>query len=183
MYIRFSSLRLVMVLNILSIVGAHLAASYSDRIVAAVLIGPVYPNDAVVPVFEKRIQTVETEGMEPMANTIPYAALGKKASPLAKSLVRELLLSQDPAGYCSNCRVIINAKPPDYGKIAVPVLILAGDEDKSAPLEGCQKMFEEMGTRQKRLETMKGVGHWHCIEAAEEVARQIETFYHEMQGA
>jgi pimeloyl-ACP methyl ester carboxylesterase len=148
--------------------------------VAAVLIGPVYPSDAVVPIFEKRIQTVEEEGMEPMANTIPYAALGKKASALAKSLVRELLMSQGPAGYCSNCRVIVNAKPPDYREIAVPVLILAGDEDKSAPLEGCQKMFEKMGTAKKKLEVMESVGHWHCIEAAEEVVRQIEGFYQEM---
>lgn len=165
----------------LSIVGAHLAAERSDRVVAAILIGPVYPNDSIAPVFEKRIQTVEKEGMEPMANTIPYAALGKKASPLAKGFIRELLLGQNPAGYCSNCRVIINAKPPNYSKIAVPVLILAGEEDKSAPLEGCQKMFDEIGTSEKRLEVMKGVGHWHCVEAFEDVGKQILSFYHEIQ--
>lgn len=170
-----------MLTNAYSIVGAHLAADRSDRVVAAILIGPVYPNEGVVPVFEKRIQTVEKEGMEPMANTIPYAALAQKASPLARSFIRELLLSQDPAGYCSNCRVIINARPPDYGKIAVPVLILAGEEDKSAPLEGCQRMFEEIGTGEKKLEIMKGVGHWHCIEAFEEVGKQILAFYHEIQ--
>lgn len=141
----------------------------------------MYPNDGVVPIFEKRIQTVEKEGMEPMAQTIPNAAVGKKASPLAKCYIRELLLSQDPAGYCSNCRVIINAKPPEYSKIAVPILILAGDEDKSAPLEGCQKMFEEIGTGEKQLEVMQGVGHWHCLEAFEEVGRQIVRFYHEIQ--
>jgi pimeloyl-ACP methyl ester carboxylesterase len=170
-----------MVLTACSIVGAHLAASRSDRVVAAILIGPVYPNGGVVPIFEKRIQTVEKEGMEPMANTIPNAAVGKKASPIAKGYIRELLLSQDPAGYCSNCRVIINAKPPEYSKIAVPILILAGEEDKSAPLEGCQKMFEEIGTGEKKLEIMKGVGHWHCLEAFEEVGRQIVSFYHEIQ--
>jgi pimeloyl-ACP methyl ester carboxylesterase len=119
--------------------------------------------------------------MESMASTIPNAAVGKKASPLAKGYIRELLLSQDPAGYCSNCRVIINAKPPEYSKIAVPVLILAGEEDKSAPLEGCQRMFEEIGTGEKRLEVMQGVGHWHCLEAFEEVGRQILAFYHEIQ--
>ncbi|KAJ4303657.1 hypothetical protein N0V90_002558 [Kalmusia sp. IMI 367209] len=163
------------------IVGAHLAAERSDRVVAAILIGPVYPNEGVVPVFEKRIQTVEREGMEPMANSIPNAAVGKKASWLTKSFIRELLLSQDPAGYCSNCRVIINAKPPNYGKIAVPILILAGDEDKSAPLEGCQRMFEEIGTGEKKLEVMKGIGHWHALEAFEGVGQQILSFYHDIQ--
>lgn len=164
-----------------SIVGAHLAAERSDRVAAAVLIGPVYPNPSVVPIFEKRIQTVEKEGMEPMANTIPNAAVGKHASPLARGFIRELLLGQDPAGYCSNCRVIVNAKPPNYGKIAVPVLILAGEEDKSAPLEGCQKMLEEMGTGEKKLEVMKGVGHWHALEAFEQVGRHIMDFYHGIQ--
>jgi pimeloyl-ACP methyl ester carboxylesterase len=163
------------------IVGAHLAAERSDRIVAAVLVGPVYPNDSVVPVFEKRIETVQKEGMQPMADTVPQTAVGKKASPLVKAFIRELLLSQDPAGYCSNCRVIINAQPPNYSKINIPILILAGEEDKSAPLEGCRKMFEEIGTSEKKLEIMQGIGHWHCLEAFEEVGNLIEGFYHEIQ--
>lgn len=55
-----------------SIVGAHLAAERSDRIVAAVLIGPVYPNDNVAPVFEKRIETVQREGMQAMVMSSRY---------------------------------------------------------------------------------------------------------------
>ncbi|KAF2134499.1 alpha/beta-hydrolase [Dothidotthia symphoricarpi CBS 119687] len=163
------------------IVGAHLAAERSDRFVAAILIGPVYPNDNAVPIFEKRIETVQKEGMQVMADTVPYAAVGKNASPLAKAFIRELLLGQDPAGYCSNCRVIVNAKPPNYGKINIPILILAGEEDKSAPLEGCEKMFGEMGTSEKKLEIMQGVGHWHCLEAFSEVTDLILAFYHEIQ--
>lgn len=107
--------------------------------------------------------------MELMANTIPAAATDKKASPIARAFIRGLLLVQNPAGYISNCRVIANAKPPNYAKIAVPVLILASEEDKSAPLEGCEKMFEQMGTGEKKMEILKGVGHWHCVEAFKEV--------------
>ncbi|CAO2654201.1 Nn.00g109340.m01.CDS01 [Neocucurbitaria sp. VM-36] len=163
------------------IVAPYLAAEQSDRIVAAILIGPVYPNPNSAPVFEKRIETVEEQGMQPMADTIPPAAVGKKAPALAKALIRELLLGQDPAGYISNCRIIVNAKPPNYSKINVPVLILAGDEDKSAPLEGAKKMFEEIGTSEKKLEIMQGVGHWHCLEAADDVVKLIQAFYHEIQ--
>jgi pimeloyl-ACP methyl ester carboxylesterase len=149
--------------------------------VAAVLIGPVYPSETAAPIFEKRIEKVQKEGMQPMADTVPELAVGKKASPLAKAFIRELLLGQDPAGYCSNCRVIVNANPPDYSKISIPVLILAGEEDMSAPLEGCQKMFQEIGSREKKLEIMKGVGHWHCLEAYNEVINLIEAFHHETQ--
>lgn len=159
-----------------------MAAEHSDRFLAAVLIGPVYPNPAVAPVFEKRIATVEKEGMQPMADSIPSAAVGKNASPLAKAFIRELLLGQDPAGYVSNCRVIVNAVPPQYSKISVPVLILAGEEDKSAPLDGCKRMHEEMGSSEKkRLQIMQGVGHWHCLEAYNEVTEAIKAFYDEIQ--
>lgn len=169
------------VLSRCSIVAAHLAAERSDRIVAAVLIGPVYPNPNMVAIFEKRIETVEKEGMQPMADSIPSAAVGQNASPLAKAFIRELLLGQDPAGYVSNCRVIVQAKPPNYSKINVPILILAGEEDKSAPLEGCKKMFGEIGTSEKRMEIMQGVGHWHCLEAFEQVVTLILAFYDEIQ--
>jgi pimeloyl-ACP methyl ester carboxylesterase len=116
-----------------------------------------------------------------MADSIPQAAVGSKASPLAKAFIRELLLAQDPAGYVSNCRVIVNAKSPQYSKISVPVLILAGSEDKSAPMEGCEKMFEEIGSSKKRLIVLDGVGHWHCLEAHEEVVQKILGFYGEIQ--
>ena len=107
--------------------------------------------------------------------------LGQSVEPEIENGIRELLLAQDPAGYISNCRVIVNAKPPRYIKISVPVLILAGDEDMSAPLEGCKKMFDEMQHGEKKLEVMKGIGHWHCLEAFDEVAKLIEGFYHEIQ--
>jgi pimeloyl-ACP methyl ester carboxylesterase len=168
-------------LTLHSIIGAHLAATRGDRIVAAILIGPVYPSSDLRPVFEKRIQAVQKDGMQPMADSIPQAAVGTKASPLAKAFIRELLLAQDPAGYISNCRVIVNAKAPKYGEISVPVLILAGSEDKSAPMEGCEKMFGEMGTSEKRLEVLQGVGHWHCLEAHEEVVEKILGFYESVQ--
>jgi pimeloyl-ACP methyl ester carboxylesterase len=116
-----------------------------------------------------------------MADSIPQAAVGTKASPLVKAFIRELLLAQDPAGYISNCRVIINAKTPKYGEISVPVLVLAGDEDKSAPMEGCMKMFEEMGTSEKRLAVLRGVGHWQCLEADGEVVEKILEFYESIQ--
>lgn len=164
-----------------SIVGAHLAAERNDRIVAAVLIGPVYPNEGMIPVFQKRIEAVEKDGMQPMADSVPQAAVGKGASPLVKAFIRELLLGQDPFGYISNCRVIVNSKPPNYSKISIPVLVLAGEEDKSAPLEGCQKMLEEMGTSEKKLEIMQGIGHWHCLEAPTQVTELIRTFYDEIQ--
>lgn len=113
-----------------------------------------------------------------MANTIPTAATGKNAGPLVAAFIRELLLGQDKAGYVSNCRVIANATRPRYESVQCPVLLLAGEEDKSAPLETSKKMFEEFGTESsnKHLEILSGVGHWHCIEEPVVVGDKIVQF-------
>ncbi|KAF2436071.1 3-oxoadipate enol-lactone hydrolase [Tothia fuscella] len=163
------------------IVAANVAAEFPDRIVASIWLCPVSPSSGVADVFEKRIQLVEEKGMEPLANMIPNSAVGARATPLAKAFIRELLLGQNPAGYISNCRVIASAKVPDYAKIKCPVLVLAGGEDKSAPSEGCEKMFERIGVEEKKIKVLKGVGHWPCIEALEEVTKAILEFYHEIQ--
>lgn len=162
-------------------VSATLAAEHGDRIVACVWIGPVYPGPQVAAIFDKRIEAVSEQGMEAMANMIPFTAPAANAPALARVFIREVLLAQDPAGYISNCKIIAGASPPAYGKIKVPVLILAGEEDKSAPLEGCKRMFEELGTEEKKLEVMKGVGHWQAVEAPDEVARLILDFYRAIQ--
>lgn len=160
------------------IVASRLAseAASRERIQAVVLIGPVYPSEGVAKLFEKRIEIVEKEGMEPMANTIPYGAIGSAAGPLVSPFIRELLLGQSSSGYLSNCRVIASAERPKYEEIKCPVLLLAGKEDKSAPLDQCKKMFQEMSSERKCLEVLDGVGHWHCIEAPTVVGEQILGF-------
>lgn len=119
-------------------------------------------------------------GMEAMASTIPNTATGSKATSLHHAFIRTLLLSQSSAGYVSLCRVIASATPPDYTKISAPVLILAGDEDKSAPLEGCRDIFKSIGSEKKSMNVYKGVGHWIVIESPEEVATSMIEFCRSM---
>lgn len=115
-------------------------------------------------------------GMEPMANTIPFGAVGSRSTPLQKAFIRELILGQDPKGYAALCRAIASAQAPDYAAIQVPFLLIAGEEDKSASMEGCEYIYEHVSSKQKSLEVLKGVGHWHCIEAADEVGALIAKF-------
>jgi pimeloyl-ACP methyl ester carboxylesterase len=56
------------------------------------------------------------------------------------------------------------------------MLIIAGEEDKSAPLTGCEFILGELGSKSKSLEVLKGVGHWHCVEASDEVAGLVRAF-------
>ncbi|EXJ61746.1 hypothetical protein A1O7_02176 [Cladophialophora yegresii CBS 114405] len=159
-------------------VPTQLASTSPSRVEAAILIGPVHPSPQVAEVFKQRVPKVQSEGMESMANTIPNAATGPQATALQKAFIREQLLAQDPQGYIANCRAIERATPPLYHDVRVPALIIAGEVDKSAPLEGCKLIFESLGSEKtrKRLEVLQGVGHWHCVEAPDEVGRLVREF-------
>lgn len=81
------------------------------------------------------------DGMECMADEIPKAATGSKAGPLQWAFIRTLLLAQNTEGYASLCNVIAKAQAPEYGRIDTPVLILAGSDDKTSPLENVQVIY------------------------------------------
>jgi pimeloyl-ACP methyl ester carboxylesterase len=84
----------------------YLAAMAPERVVAAVCVGPVNPSQAVAGVFQKRIPAVREGGMEAMADTIPGAATGSRATALHRAFVREMLMAQEVEGYVANCRAI-----------------------------------------------------------------------------
>jgi pimeloyl-ACP methyl ester carboxylesterase len=157
-------------------VPTHLAATAPERVQAAVCIGPVHPSAAVADVFKARIPKVREEGMDAMANSIPTAATGSNTTPLAKAFIREMLLVQSVEGYVLNCKAIEEAVSPIYADVKVPVLIIAGGEDKSAPVEGCQYILNELCSEDKTLEILEGVGHWHCVEAPERVGKLVRSF-------
>lgn len=81
-----------------------------------------------------------TGGMEAMADTIPAAATGPKATETQRAFIRALLLSQSPEGYNSLCKAISDAQPPDYVHSNSPLLILSGSHDKTSPLEAAKKI-------------------------------------------
>ncbi|KAK5129494.1 hypothetical protein LTR08_003217 [Meristemomyces frigidus] len=155
-----------------------IAAAHPDRVAGIVAIGPVNPSSVKPEAFQTRIDAVTSHGMEPLANSIPTAATNANSTPLQRALIRELILGQDAAAYASHCRAIMEMREPSggFGAVKCPALIIAGDEDKSAPLEGCEFIHTHLGSSQKELKILQGVGHWHCIEAGDRVAEAIDGF-------
>jgi esterase/lipase len=115
-------------------------------------------------------------GMRPMSDSIPKAATASKSTGLHHAFFKELILGQNPDGSISNCKTLINAIQPGYVDVTAPFLIFAGEEDKSAPLDGCRTILSKISSSYRSLKMMDGVGHWHCIEASEEVGRAISKF-------
>lgn len=91
-------------------------------------------------------------------------------------MIRELILSQEPESYASHCNAIVNLKDPGFEAIKTPVLLLAGEEDQSAPLAGVQYIHDHLGSARKELKVYEAVGHWHCIEAPDRVGTDIVAF-------
>ena len=173
-------------------VPTTIASSPSHRslVKACILIGPVHPTPQIATAFNARIAKVEAEGMDAMANTIPVAATGSRATSSQKAFIREMILGQEVPGYVANCIAIRDAEPPVYADVECPVLIVAGREDKSASVEGCQKVFDgltklqEGGAKEgkvKKMVVLEGVGHWYCVESPDEVVREIKTFLEGVQ--
>ncbi|KAL5343327.1 Alpha/Beta hydrolase protein [Aspergillus crustosus] len=153
-----------------------LGSEYADRVKGVVAIGPTHPSETLTSVMHKRSETATEGGMESLANSIPYQATGSAASPLARSFIRELVLGQNPKGYAALCQAIANAPTIEYSLIKVPFLLIAGEEDRSASMEGCQYIFDNVSSEKKKLEVLKKVGHWHCIEAPDRIGEAILTF-------
>jgi pimeloyl-ACP methyl ester carboxylesterase len=76
-----------------------------------------------------------------MADTIPVMATGSRSTSVHHAFIRALLLSQTPEGYASLCNAIISAKQPDYFRITCPVLIISGEEDKTASLNDSEEIM------------------------------------------
>jgi pimeloyl-ACP methyl ester carboxylesterase len=112
--------------------------------------------------------------MDSMAAVVPNAAVGSKASPLTRAFIRELLLGQTVEGYCAFCNAIATATVGDLSKVKARVLIVAGSEDKSAPMHGCKKYTEEISGAE--LKVVDGLGHWHVVEAPEEISKIVDGF-------
>ena len=93
------------------------------------------------------------------------SATGKKSNDLHHAFIRALILGTSMDGYLSLCRVIASANPPNYENITVPLLIIAGEDDQTAPIRGSQGILEEYGMKKedKKIEILDGVGHWYCI--------------------
>jgi len=58
------------------IVAAHLAATTKDRILAAVMLGPVLPSEDVAKLFEARVKTIEESERQPEMSARQDICLG-----------------------------------------------------------------------------------------------------------
>lgn len=98
----------------------------------------------------------------------------QSSRPLAKGYVKSSLLSTPAEGYAQACVALANAVDPAYDAITATVLIVAGEEDKTAPKPTIE--FLQSKIKNVKVETLEKVGHWHMLENVEETAGLLKSF-------
>ncbi|CAG86409.2 DEHA2C14850p [Debaryomyces hansenii CBS767] len=147
-----------------------------------ILLGPVHPTERMIEIFDQRIQSVQkSNSLSDIANSVSENAVGSNCTDLKRAFIRELVFGQNTDGYIANCGIISKAGLQSdaflelYKKNEKRTLLILGEEDKTAPWDGCASVIND-NLQNSQVYQLKGVGHWHAIEDDEKVLEAIESF-------
>jgi len=166
--------------------GCLVAITYAlrdpSRIKNLILMGPV--STPLPPPAQQaltaRAQAVRTKGLlgSGTADTVSDAGTSsatKMFQPVAYTAVRSSLLNTNPEGYAKACTALVGCEALAIEKLTMPVLVMTGDEDKTASVQAVTANVHER-LADSRLEILKCTGHWHVYENPEGVSRAIRSF-------
>jgi 3-oxoadipate enol-lactonase len=163
-----------------TIVAQHYAVVHPSRIKALALFGPlVEPPEPGRAGARARaaLARLGTVAMQEIADTIVGAATSKETragNPLAVTLVRESIMRQPAEGYAQSCEALADAQAASIESIAVPVLLVTGDQDGVAPVTAVHSMASRIAG--SKVVVFEGCGHWTTFEKAAECATAISHF-------
>ena len=162
-----------------TIICLHFAARYPQQVASLALIGafPEAPPAARC-ALRDRAAKARAEGMAAIADAIVAAGTSddtKTNQPAAAAFVRESLMAQPAEGYARNCEALAEARAAEVSRVACPVLLLTGDQDRTAPPDVGRALASAIGSAQ--FQVLAGCGHWATIERAKQVNYALTLFY------
>ena len=134
-------------------------------------------------IVEQRLgQTLRAANSPPdqfVQSMIP-SMFSKSPPPERVEEFKQIMLEIHPAGFRAMARALAEADLRDIlPSIAVPTLLLYGDEDVRAPLTVAQDLHSKIPA--SRLVVMPGVGHMSSVEASERFNTEVRTFLRSVQ--
>jgi 3-oxoadipate enol-lactonase len=130
------------------------------------------------PLWQERITTAETQGMEPLVEpTIGrwFTAPFRERRPDVVDPVRTRIRTTNPRGYAGCCHAISALDLTDrIGAIRLPTLIVVGEEDQGTPVAASRAIQAQIGG--SRLEIIKLAAHLSNLEQPEEFTRIVTGF-------
>jgi 3-oxoadipate enol-lactonase len=136
-----------------------------------------YPAEAW-PLWQDRIKTAETRGMEPLAQptlerwfTEPF----RKSNPQAVDAIRELIVSTPVAGYAGCCHAIpkINLTAR-LKEIKCPILVIVGENDPGTPPAMAREIHDNAPG--SKLVTLPQAAHLANLEQPDGFSKALGEF-------
>jgi 3-oxoadipate enol-lactonase len=136
-----------------------------------------YPAEAA-PVWAERIRTVESKGMEPLAQpTLErwFTEAFRKSNPAAVAGVRKLIVSTPAAGYAGCCSAIpkidVTAR---LKEIKCPILVIVGADDMGTPVSKAEEIHDNAPG--SKLVVLPQAAHLSNLEQPEGFTRALREF-------
>jgi 3-oxoadipate enol-lactonase len=162
-------------LSIGGMIAQGLAAKRLDQ-VRAVVLSNTAPKIGTRAMWEERIATVETKGLEAMSDAIMerWFSKGFRESP-AVTPWRRMVEVTPAAGYagCSAAIAGTDFYTPTAA-LRLPALVIGGTEDGSTPPDLVRELADLIPGA--RFELIRGAGHLPCVERPEDYAALLIGF-------
>lgn len=162
------------------LIGQGFALRAPDRLAALVLCDTA-PKVGDAAMWNGRIATVRSAGLGAIADPVMERWFSPDFRATRQTELagwRNLFLRTDPAGYAATCATLRDTDLSGaIGAIAVPVLVVAGSEDRSTPVELVRFCADAIAGA--RFEILDGAGHIPSIEQPERLAALMRTFLKE----
>ncbi|KRT64323.1 MAG: alpha/beta hydrolase fold protein [Chloroflexi bacterium CSP1-4] len=130
--------------------------------------------------LEQTLQAADSPPDQRVRSMIPTMFSGSPPAEPVEAF-QAIMLEIHPAGLRAMARSLAEADLRDIlPRIAVPTLLLYGDEDVRAPLTVAQDLHTRIPA--SRLVVMPGVGHMSSVEAAETFSAQVRSFLRSVQN-
>jgi 3-oxoadipate enol-lactonase len=162
-------------------IALNAVKNYPDRFNALILSDTSCKSDTPEAKIKRRnsIDNIRKNGVgdyadETIKNLFAVESFTEKKEEIA--MAREMIMQTSEASLCSTLLALSNRKETcrSLNSIKVPVLIIAGNEDKVTPPSLAQYMHEKI--KDSSLKIIEHAGHLSNLEKAEEFNYQLERF-------
>ena len=161
-----------------TIVCQKIAADTPGLVASLALFGALTePPEGARTGLGKRAQMARAGEMSEIADQIVGATLApgtKSSQPAVAAFVRESVMRQNPEGYARTCEALAKATRVDARMIAVPTLLVTGENDPVAPVAMARDLADTISGAS--LHVLPQCGHWSLLEKPLECSRMLIDF-------
>ncbi|MFP3184215.1 MAG: alpha/beta fold hydrolase [Paraburkholderia sp.] len=161
-----------------SVIVQRLALEHPQMVRSVALIGPIQAApEAAKTAIRDRADLARKTGVAGIADATVRVGTSqetKRDHPELAAFVRELVMRQDPEMYAQTCEMIIGLEPAEIENLAIPALVVTGDQDATSPPATAKAIADKIpGSKYVEIPEC---GHWTPIEKAAAVNELLLEF-------